>query len=153
MEILQNKTAEVTLLQETHSTKEIESKWQKEWKGKSFWHSGKITKSFRVAILLKENLNITILQINTNEGGRILSLNFLFENRHFQLLNIYGPTKVSNKTRFYKNLKKYINAKTNLILGGDFNMVEDLHLDRKKSTPNNAHLLAYFRIFDTNKTN
>ena len=37
-----NKT-DITLLQETHSTNESEKKWQKEWPGMSFWHTGPLT--------------------------------------------------------------------------------------------------------------
>ena len=53
-QFLKNKTAD--------STKENENRWQNEWKGLSIWHSGKKLKSSRVAILIKKNLNITILQ-------------------------------------------------------------------------------------------
>ena len=61
-QFLKNKTADFTLSQETHSTKENENRWQNEWKGLSIWHSGKKLKSSGVAILIKKNLNITILQ-------------------------------------------------------------------------------------------
>ena len=50
-EILINKNIHIAILQETHSTKKAIN--QKEWPGKSFWNSGKISKSSRVAILLK----------------------------------------------------------------------------------------------------
>ena len=76
-QFLKNKTADIILLQETHSTKENETKWQKEWEGLSIWHSGTKPKSSGVAILFKENLNIAMLQ------GRIISLTFLFENQTF----------------------------------------------------------------------
>ena len=56
-QILENKKADIILLQETHSKIEEEKKWQKKWKGKSFWHSGNTeSKASGVAILLKENL-------------------------------------------------------------------------------------------------
>ena len=52
-EKLSNKNIDTILLQDTHSTKQITEKWQKEWPGKSFWNSGEITKSSGVAILIK----------------------------------------------------------------------------------------------------
>ena len=53
-DILNNKNIDITLIQETHSTKNLINKWEKEWLGKSFWNSGLIVKSFGVAILIKK---------------------------------------------------------------------------------------------------
>ena len=77
-----------------------------------------------------------------DDKGRILSLAFSFEKQHFQIVNIYAPTKNSEKLKFYKRLKNYITPKNNLILGGDFNMVEDILLDRQGGNPNNTHMLG-----------
>ena len=104
-QILENKKADIILLQKTHSTKEVKKKWQKKWKRKSFWHSGNTPKASGVAILLKENLDITLLKLNSNTGGRILSVEFLYENQHSQILNIYAPTRLPCRNKCYKNLK------------------------------------------------
>ena len=66
-EILINKNMNIILLQETHSTNKLINKWEKEWLGKSFWNSGKITKSSGVAILLKKDLNIKTYNILKDE--------------------------------------------------------------------------------------
>ena len=141
-ENLINKKTDIILLQETHSTKKAIEKWEKEWIGKSFWNSGEITKSSGVAILLRKNLNIEILTVQKDDKGRILSVAFSFEKQNFQIVNIYAPTKNSEKLKFYKKLKNYITTKNNLILGGDFNMVEDILLDRQGGNPNNTHMLG-----------
>ena len=62
-QFLKNKTSDTMLLQETHSTKENENKWQNEWKGLSVWHSGTKPKLSGVATLIMEQLNnhITII--------------------------------------------------------------------------------------------
>ena len=112
-----NKKTDITLLQETHSTKKAVEKWEKEWTGKCFSNSGKITKSSGVAILLRKNLYIEILTIQKEDKGRILSLAFSFEKQNFQIVNIHAPTKNSEKLKFYKKLKNYITTKNNLILG------------------------------------
>ena len=96
-EKIQNKNIDRALLQETHSTKENIKKSEKEWDGKSFWHSGEIPKSTGVAILIKQNLKIEILTIINDDEGRVLSLIFSFEKQNFQIINIYGPTKNSKK--------------------------------------------------------
>ena len=80
-----------------------------------------------VAVLLKKDLQIRTPNI------LILSLNFSLEKQNYQIINIYVPTKNSEKAKFYKQLKNYIYTKQNLILGDDFNMVEDLHSDKEET--------------------
>ena len=104
-----------------------------------FWNSNKI---FRSSNANKKDLNINISTILQDKEGRILSLNFSIEKQKYQILNIYAPTRNSEKTKFYKTLKNYIDPKQNLILGGDFIMVEDIILDRKGGNPNITHTLT-----------
>ena len=137
-----NKNIDITLTQETHSTRQNIDKWEKEWAGKSFWHSGKVPESSGVAILIKQNLNIETHTISKDEEGRIISLTLTFENQNFQIINIYGPMKNSEKHTFYKERHKYITQEDNMILGGDFNMVEDLLLDRQGGNPNATRTLG-----------
>ena len=44
---LQNKAIDIIFLQETHTTPDTSTKWEKDWKGKSFWQSGPNPKSIR----------------------------------------------------------------------------------------------------------
>ena len=48
-----NKNVQIIFLLETHSNPETSKKWEKEWKGKSIWHSGIVLKSSGVAILFQ----------------------------------------------------------------------------------------------------
>ena len=100
-EILINKNIDITLIQETHSTNKLTNQWEKEWLGKSFWNSGKLTKSSGVSILLKKVLNINISTTLKDREGRISSLNFSIEKQNYQITNIYCPTRNSEKPKFY----------------------------------------------------
>ena len=79
-----------------------------------------------------------------DEEGKILSLSFLYEKQIFQITNIYAPTNPALIKKFYKNLSQYLNKTNsqNLNLAGDFNMVEDIYLDRQGGIPSNSHLLG-----------
>ena len=68
-------------------------------------------------------------------------------------MNIYAPTRNSEKTKFYKTLKNYIQMKQNLILGGDFNMLEDILLDIKGGNPNITHILGLNYLTKIKQTN
>ena len=141
-EILINKNINITLIQETGSTKNLTNTQEKEWLGKSFWNSQTVARSMGVAILMKKDLNANITATVKDNEGRILSLNFSIENQKYQIINVYTPTRNSEKCKFQKTLKNYIDPKQNLILGGDFNMVEDILLDRKGGNPNKTHTLG-----------
>ena len=141
-EILINKNIDIAIQQETHSTKKTINLWEKELPGKPFWNSCKISKSSRVAIFFRKDLDIETHTILKDDEGRILCPNFSYKKQNFQIINIYAPTRNSMQPKFYKSLKQYITAKQNIILGGDFNMVEDLLLDRLGGNPNNTHMLG-----------
>ena len=104
-EILINKNIDVTLIQETRSTKNLTNKWEKEWLGKSFWNSQTVARSMGVAILMKKDLNANITATVKDNEGRILSLNFSIENQKYQIINVYTPTRNSEKLKFQKTLK------------------------------------------------
>ena len=116
-------------------------------------NSGKITKSSGVAILLKKDLNIKVYTILKDVEGRIISLNFSIEKQNYQIINIYTPNRNSEKPKFYQHLKKYIDPQQNLILGEDFNMVEDILFDRQAGNPNNMHMLELDHLTKIKQTN
>ena len=130
------------MLQETHSTPQIISKWEKEWLGISFWHSCPKKKSSGVAILTKPKTNLEIINNSKDVEGKLLNLTFMFEKQIFQTINIYAPTNPSQRNKFFKNLQNYITNINNTIKADDFNMVEDVMLDRRGGTPSNSHLLG-----------
>ena len=98
-------------------------------------------------------MNIETYNILKDEEGRILSLDFSLEKQNFEIINIYAPTKNAENPKFYKHLKKNINTKQNIILGGDFNMVEDILLDRQGGNPNNTHMLGFDHLIQTKQAN
>lgn len=53
-----------------------------------------------VAILMKKDLNANITATVKDNEGRILSLNFSIENQKYQIINVYTPTRNSEKLKF-----------------------------------------------------
>ena len=66
---LKTKKNDITLLQETHSTKTTETKWQQEWNGMSFLNSGPTYHFAGVAILFSENFEGKIQNIVNDKAG------------------------------------------------------------------------------------
>ena len=96
-----------------------------------------------VAIVLKRDLNISISIALKDNEGRILSLNILIERQNYLIINIFAPTRISEKSKFYQHVKNYIEPKQNLILGGDFNTLRTFLLDRKGGNPNHMHISGF----------
>ena len=136
---LQKTNSNIIFLQETHSSPISNNIWKKEWDGETVWNSGT---NFQcgVAILIKNNTNIKLVQTNQDMQVRILHAIIEFENQKFQILNIYAPNKPNQRPSFYSNVSEFIQPNLPLILGGDFNMVLDATLDINGGTPSNDHI-------------
>ena len=65
-----------------------------------------------------------------------------FEEDIFQIINIYAPTNTSVRKTFYLILQNVIEKNKNTILAGDFNMIENLSLDRLGGNPNKTHTIG-----------
>ena len=137
---LSNLNLDVIAIQETHCDVTSESKWKKEWPGKSLWTTGR-NDSAGVAFLFNPNLDISILDQETDFDGRILKVIIKIDDKKFQLLNIYAhnPTVKGISEYFFESLDNYIDPDIPPILLGDFNMVEDLYLDRCGGNPKPRH--------------
>ena len=107
------------------------------------WHSGPIPKASGVALLLRENSDIDIISSYRDQKGSILKTMLQFEEEIFQIINIYAPTNTSVRKTFYITLQNIIEKNKNTILAGDFNMIENLSLDRLGGNPNKTTQLEY----------
>ena len=84
--------ADLIFLQETHSTKENEYKWKKEWGSKIIFSHGS-SNARGVAVLIKRGLDIVVEQELLNSNGRLIVLKSLIKDKRYLLANIYGPNK------------------------------------------------------------
>ena len=61
------------------------------------------------------------------------------QKNRFQITNIHAPNVRPQRKIFFDKLKCYVTPKYEVILGGDFNMVENLTIDRQGGNPNTLH--------------
>ena len=88
--ITKEKSFEIILLQETHSTEKVEKLWEMEWRNKIEWLQG-TNKSRGLAILLKNNLNYDLIKTYQDPHGRFLFLEIKVKNSCLTIATIYGP--------------------------------------------------------------
>ena len=133
------KKYDVILLQETHSTQRDENKWKKEWEGPAFFSSLNNLKC-GVAILCNNNQNkFKITYEHCDKAGRLITIKIETETCTMKITNIYAPNIPKKRKRFFEKLETYIKNDTKNILGGDFNMVEDIPQDRAGGNPTTQH--------------
>lgn len=64
---------DIALLQETYSTEELASTWQREWGGLIYFSNGE-SNAQGVATLVRKGANIKVKQVKRDEAGQVLSL-------------------------------------------------------------------------------
>ena len=119
----------IILLQETHSSKEIENIWESEWGYKIVFSHG-TTASRGVCILFKNNFNLTVHQLFTDDEGRYIIADVSINDVRLSLGNIYGPNLDSPD--FFEEVYIAINNIPNdiQIIGGDFNCILHPQVDK-----------------------
>ena len=115
---------------------------EKNWTGRALFSSLNSTKS-GVAILCKDSKTFKVEFENSDKAGRIISITVETQKNKLEITNIYASNfPLQRKTSFNK-LKGYVTPKYEVILSGDFNMAENLIMDRQGGNPNRQHLYGF----------
>lgn len=131
---LRSHMCDIALLQEIYSSEEIENQWAQEWGGKGYFlHGSKHSKG--LAILVRRNLDVDILNIEKDKCNRILYLKLKIDENVVHLFNVYAPNKETEQVAFMNSLiafvsKHNINSADNCVFGGDWNQVLNVDLDK-----------------------
>lgn len=124
--------ADVIFLQETHLKKDMHGKIRAKWIGQVF-HSKFPSKARGAAIVRRKNVPFLHKTTIADNEGRFIMVIGEIQSTPITLLNIYGPNR--DEPEFFRKTLNLIPdiSTTNLILGGDFNLVLDTYLDRSST--------------------
>ena len=128
-----NTNIDIICLQETHIEQKDFALTKSEWKDTLHWNPG-TNNSCGVGIILNSHKKIEVLQTLHDQAGRILTLKLKYKHQTFQVCTIYAPDKPTIREHFFTDIANYLIPQVPLLLTGDFNMVEDPHLDRQCPT-------------------
>ena len=128
----------VCLLQELHCQERTYDKWKKEWGGDLFL-SGDSSNSIGVGILVNSDFTYTVQEYNNIINGRMQSLKLLIHEKEYIFLNIYAPNSLTENYNFLSKVEEFIisNDSESIIVGGDFNTVINIDIDKKNGNINN----------------
>ena len=112
-------------------------KWLQKWDGPSY--SACRDSSSSIVMLFKKNLDFQVKNISQDQDGRYLLVNGTSSDKDVTLCNIYvpsGPQNLKERRQFFEKLHEAISAfkpeESAIIMGGDFNCVTDVNLDRSR---------------------
>uniref|UniRef100_A0A673IQH6 exodeoxyribonuclease III n=1 Tax=Sinocyclocheilus rhinocerous TaxID=307959 RepID=A0A673IQH6_9TELE len=134
----QNKS-DIAMLQETHLSAEESEKFKRGWIDQVY-SSTFNTRSRGVAILIKKGLDFKVHKTYNDHEGRWIALDSSLEGQKYTIMNIYAPYVMS--LDFFNEICNIIRNIGNyyIILGGDFNQVRNIDLD-KSSTKQTTSIL------------
>ena len=121
-------------LSETHSSPDIETKWEDEIGRKIIFSHGK-TNSKGVCLIVPDSLKSSIIKFYSDSEGRFIIVDISLNETIYTIAGVYAPTKtfVVEQQNFLRNLIDNLNefSSTNLLIGGDFNIILDDKIDKK----------------------
>ena len=136
---LNKQKADIIFLQETYSTKEVETIWKTQYKGKMFYSHG-TNHSRGVMILIKDDLEFDLKSSVLDPEGRYILINATVQGSDYLFINIYAPNKVQEQCDFFSCLDKliekfHVSAGEKIVLGGDYNVILDPDWDCSGGNP------------------
>ena len=126
---LKTHQTDIALIQETHMEGKEADKLKRDWVGQVF-HNSYSSKKNGVAILVHKRLNLVMLNQKKDDEGRMICIHTAIDGVKINICNVYAPNR--DDSNFFhmvnKTLGELDDAQT--VIGGDFNQVQDAHLDR-----------------------
>jgi len=125
---------DILLLQESHSMKNKETVWYKDWGSKPIYSHGDFN-ARGVCICIKKELTYKLHNSKSDKDGRILVIDITVKDIRLTLANIYAPN--GDTPEFFKIVFDMVNSydNTNIIIGGDMNLVLDISKDKRGGNP------------------
>ena len=87
-------------------------------------------------ILFKNSFEFNIEKVKIDMHGRFIFIKIRIEDESFLLLNVYGPTKLSEKQLFFEQIAKTlveldISVNDKIIMAGDWNVILESSIDKR----------------------
>lgn len=116
----------IVMLQETHSTKDIENVWKSEWAGDIFFSHDTGFGRAGIAALIPRELSLPARELAADDAGRIVCLELTAKPDPFILIGVYAPATDNQNTKcqFLGELREFMLCfgNQNTFLVGDFNI-------------------------------
>ena len=122
--------ADIIFVQESHSTKKIETEWDEMWDGDIVYSHG-TSASRGCMIMFKRTVDHVIVDSKRDKNGRYVFVKCNVQGQKMFLANVYAPNKENEHKGFLKELidnakAYYEDDYRHIVFGGDWNFIENL---------------------------
>ena len=122
---------DIAFLQEIHSSDANRfNQWADSVNYMAFFSPGINNKSCGVAILIRKSLDFKLNHFRPDPEGRVAQIDCLIYNSPARLVCIYAPNIQTHRKEFFRLLPLIFATTRPLICGGDYNVIENLFLDK-----------------------
>ena len=145
---IHSKNIDIAMLQETHLDNQNKlNQWKIECKSEICASFG-TTQSKGVMIIVKKKKGIKILDVETDNDGRICCMSIEVNGKTYVISNIYAPN-FDDETFMYELIKivDKFQSHDGIYVGGDFNFVIDPKLDRNDSNYNHYKMAEILNTY------
>ena len=115
----------IVILQETHSSSDIETVWQNEWGSKIIFSHGSIHQA-GVSIMFPRSFQGSVRNEHIDRKGRVVGARIEIGNTLASIIGVYAPAvdNQEEKVSFFENMRSVLAelSETYMIIGGDFNV-------------------------------
>ena len=141
-----SKKIDISFTQETHSCAENEQKWRDEWDGTIHFSHGE-SNARGTCIFIRSYIQNEVHKEILDQNGRYVILDITIDNIRMTLASIYAPN--DDSPEFITEVRDHIESipNDNRLIGGDYNLVLDLILD-KKGGRNTTHVKSQLKLKD-----
>ena len=99
--------------------------------GPCFWSPGG-NKSRGVGIVCNVSLGFEDLGVKRDMHGRLINVKLSLHDWKLQIMCVYAPNDPKSRSEFFSDLWRHTFPGIPLFLGGDFNCIESLELDKAR---------------------
>ena len=134
---LKQKKTDLAFIQETHLNEDESVKFKRDWVGQVYFRAYSNRKR-GVIILVRKNIDFRVLKHYSHQEGRWVIVDAVLEGQKITFVNVYAPN--TSQPEFFHEVGNTVRSigNDNIIIGGDFNQVRDVFLD-KSSQPRPVH--------------
>ena len=129
-ELLDIHKVDILLLQETHIENISQSKHHFRGLDYETYNSFGDYHSRGVTILVKSTLEYKLIKFHHDYEGRLCYIDISFHDFPMRIINVYCPNNGRERRDFIKSLDFILATSKSILLGGDYNFVENTHIDK-----------------------
>ena len=130
----------VIMLQEIHSTKDLENSWSLQLQCENVCYLHGESNARGVLIAFQNDLDVTIKQKVRDENGRFIVFKRIIQDSPFLVIKLNNSNNEGEQVKILKRISEVIESvdpdhTSAIIMGGDFNFVQDINLDSDGGSP------------------